>query len=509
MSQITAVAVPKWGLEMTEGTLVAWMKSIGDEIAVGDEVFEMESDKATNTWQAPEPGILRRTMMEPGEIRQVGALIGVIAAADVDDADIDAYIAEHASSAPAAPDPEPVAAAPAPVAVATSAPLGAPAAVPGGPVATGTSVPESLRSDADDKGVYASSRARRRAAELGVNLTLVTGTGRLDRVSVDDVHSAIVAAGGRVEAPVVARAAPGPRRSTADDSGVSATPVARRIAADLGVNLNDARPTGRHGRVMKVDVEAAHARMNGGVVATATGHTAMSAAPPPEVESVPMSGMRRTIASRLQASKQQAPHFRISVDVCMDPLLAMRSEINANEPGVKLSVNDLVIKAAAAALVRSPNVNAQYDAESGTIHRFRDADIAMAVTVDSGLITPIIRAANKKSLGEISADARDLITRAKAGTLSPSDYQGGSFTISNLGMYKIPRFDAIINPPQVAILGVGAAEPRPVVSDGEITIKTMATITIIGDHRVLDGEPAAQFVRLVQDLLEQPARLLA
>ncbi len=447
MTEITAVAVPKWGIEMKEGTLVEWLKGVGDQVAVGDEVFEMESDKATNVWEAPHAGVLRRLLAEPGETHPVGALIGIIADAGTDDAAIDEFIAEHATPAPAPPAPDSPRAAPA-------APAPAPPALAS--AGAGTIVPESLRGDADDSAVAATSRARRRAAELGVNLANVPGSGPGGRVSVDDIHRAIIAGGGKISLEAKA----GPPRTRARSGGPP-----------------------RSGEEVKA-----------------------TAAP---AEEVPLSAMRRTIGARLQASKQQSPHFRVSVDAILDPLLALRAEFNASGSGVKVSVNDLIIKAAATALTRSPMINVQFDEDAGVIRKHLDADIAVAVATGSGLITPIVTAANSKSVTAISTEVRDLAGRAQAGTLTPDEYQGGTFTVSNLGMYGVRSFDAIINPPQVSILAVGTAEARPIAQDGEVVIATVATLTLASDHRFVDGEPAARFMGLLKELLEQPSPLLA
>jgi pyruvate dehydrogenase E2 component (dihydrolipoamide acetyltransferase) len=219
--------------------------------------------------------------------------------------------------------------------------------------------------------------------------------------------------------------------------------------------------------------------------------------------------MRRTIAGRLQASKQTAPHFRVSLDVKLDTLLRLRKQINAANPAVNISVNDFVIKACASALVKSPAINVQYDEASQTIRSFKDADISVAVAIDDGLITPIVKTANSKTLSEISTDMRTLATKAKAATLKPEEFQGGSFSISNLGMFGVKQFDAIINPPQGAILAVGGGEPRAVVENGELAVATVMTLSLSSDHRVIDGADAAQFLQLLKQFIENPSLMLA
>jgi len=219
--------------------------------------------------------------------------------------------------------------------------------------------------------------------------------------------------------------------------------------------------------------------------------------------------MRRTIAGRLQASKQTAPHFRVSLDVKLDTLLSPRKQINAANPAVNISVNDFVIKACASALVKSPAINVQYDEASQTIRSFKNADISVAVAIDDGLITPIVKTANSKTLSEVSTDMRTLATKAKAGTLKPEEFQGGSFSISNLGMFGVKQFDAIINPPQGAILAVGGGEPRAVAENGELAVATVMTLSLSSDHRVIDGADAAQFLQLLKQFIENPSLMLA
>ncbi len=503
MSKITAVAVPKWGIEMSEGKLLTWLKAEGDSVSQGDEVFEMESSKAINVWEAPADGVLRRQLAEVDGTYPVGQLLGVIAPADVDDEEIDAFIAAQAPVEAEPVEAEAPAAAPAAAQASPAAPANSPA-----PAASGsTQIPDALKQGGDDSACHATPHARRFAQLNGINLNNVSGTGRNERISLQDVEAAITAAGGSVATTVPAQRSGGINRSTADDSDVKATPVARRLAAEMGINLHDCRASGNRGRVCKADVEAANVLLNGAMPSAAA--IASGAADAPEVAEEPMSGMRRTIGARLQSSKQNSPHFRTVVDCSIDNLLALRKQINSADPGVNLSVNDFVVKAVAMTLVKVPALNIQYDEASGTIRRFRDADISVAVALEEGLITPIVKAANVKSLSTISGDVRELVTKAKAGTLAPDEYQGGTFSISNLGMYGIKHFDAIINPPQAAILAVGAGEQRPVVENGELSVATVMTLTLSSDHRLIDGAPAAQFMSQLKRYIEQPSLMLA
>ncbi len=216
--------------------------------------------------------------------------------------------------------------------------------------------------------------------------------------------------------------------------------------------------------------------------------------------------MRRTIANRLQQSKQTAPHYRVHIDAELDSLLDARRRINDANTEARVSVNDFIVKACACALMRVPALNVQFDGE--TVRQFADADIAVAVALEEGLITPIIKAANTKGLIAISNEMRDLATRAKLGTLKADEFQGGTFSVSNLGMYGIKQFDAVINPPQGAILAIGASEVRPVIRDGEVASATTVTLSLSSDHRIIDGAVAARFLSVLRGYLEQPATML-
>ena len=353
----------------------------------------------------------------------------------------------------------------------------------------------------DDSDVAASPVARRLSKQYGVNLNNITGTGRHNRVSKLDLENAVKTAGGSV-----LNSSNKPSSSThfGDDSQVKATPVARRLASSLGINLLECRVSGDRGRVCKADVEAVAALKNRG-----------SAAPPTPIntsivenafEQQAMTGMRKTIAARLQSSKQTAPHFRVQIDAQIDQLLAIRQQLNSANSNAKISVNDFIIKACASALIKVPAINVQFDGEE--IKFFKDASISVAVAIDDGLITPIVEKANQKGLISITNEVRDIATRAKLNRLRPEEFQGGSFCISNLGMYGIKQFDAIINPPQGAILAVGAGEQRPVVNNGQLEIATVISLTLSSDHRIIDGAVAAQFMSALKGYLEQPATML-
>ena len=305
--------------------------------------------------------------------------------------------------------------------------------------------------------------------------------------------------------PVQPAVAPVP---TARSDRVFASPLARRIAADAGLELARLSGTGPHGRIIRADVEEALASgASGAAVQPAAMSRTASAAVSAEERFVPHNAMRRVIADRLQQSKQTAPHFYLSVDCDIDNLLAARKALNeAAEASVKISVNDMVVKATAAALMAEPDVNGYFEAEG--CRYFSTADICVAVAVDGGLVTPVIHDVQNLGLADISRKTTDLASRARAGTLDPSEYAGGSFTISNLGMFGIREFAAVINPPQSAILAVGAGEQRPVVKNGELAVATVMTVTLSADHRIVDGALGAKWLQAFKRAIEQPVTML-
>jgi pyruvate dehydrogenase E2 component (dihydrolipoamide acetyltransferase) len=281
--------------------------------------------------------------------------------------------------------------------------------------------------------------------------------------------------------------------------GVETTPYARRLAGELGISLSALRGSGPNGRIVAKDVEAQ--RGKGAQSQIKSLYEAGT------YEEQPIDGMRRAIARRLTESKQTIPHFYLSLDCELDALLEMRTKLNAREGAdYKLSVNDFVIKATALGLRKVPGCNASWGGDR--IFQYKDIDISVAVAIEGGLITPIIRRADQKGLSTISAEMKDLARRAKDGKLKPEEFQGGGFSISNLGMYGIKEFQAVINPPQSCILAVGAGEQRPVVKGGEIKVATVMTCTLSVDHRAVDGALGAQFLAEFKKLIEDPLALL-
>ena len=291
---------------------------------------------------------------------------------------------------------------------------------------------------------------------------------------------------------------------TASATRVFASPLARRIAAQNDLPLDGITGTGPNGRIIKFDIETA---LSQGVATPSQASGASHPVTSVEDRFVPHSAMRRTIAQRLTQSKQTAPHFYLTIDCEIDGLLAARKAMNAAAgEGVKISVNDMIVRAAAAALMKVPDVNGSFE-EDGCRY-FANADICIAVALDGGLVTPVIPAVQNKGLAEISQISKTLATQARDGTLAPSAYAGGTFTISNLGMFGIKEFAAVINPPQGAILAVGAGEQRPVVKDGELAVATVMSVTLSADHRVVDGALGAQWLQVFKELIENPVLML-
>ncbi len=282
-----------------------------------------------------------------------------------------------------------------------------------------------------------------------------------------------------------------------------ASPLARRIAAQNDLDIGRLTGSGPHGRIIRADVEDALASGKG----AADSQTSAGASGAAGERFVPHSAMRRTIAQRLQESKQQAPHFYLTVECCIDQLLASRKALNESAPdGIKISVNDMIIRAAGMALKAVPEVNGWFEEEG--CRYFDRADISMAVAIEGGLVTPIIRAVESLGLAELSQITKSLAEKARDGKLAPQDYTGGGFTISNLGMFGVQEFAAVINPPQAAILAVGAGEEKPVVRAGQIEIATMIKVTLSADHRIVDGALGARWLQSFKGFVENPVTML-
>ncbi|HEY5717568.1 MAG TPA: pyruvate dehydrogenase complex dihydrolipoamide acetyltransferase [Motiliproteus sp.] len=312
---------------------------------------------------------------------------------------------------------------------------------------------------------------------------------------------------------VVSQAAANTDVPLGESARIFASPLARRIADQQGVDLNTLSGRGPNGRILKADVEAARSTAPAVVPANAPAVAAVaapSAASSASHEVIPHSSMRKVIAARLLESKQTVPHFYLEVSCEIDRLMALRAELNAEAPegadSYKLTVNDFVIKAAALAMRDVPEVNASWS--DSAVLRYQDVDISVAVSTDEGLITPIVRRADTKGLATLSNQVKELAGRARDGRLKPDEYKGGGFSISNLGMYGVSSFSAIINPPQACILAVGAAEQRPVVRDGALAIATLVNCTLSVDHRVVDGAVGARYLQALKYYLEHPTHLM-
>ena len=299
-----------------------------------------------------------------------------------------------------------------------------------------------------------------------------------------------------------------------DGTRVFISPLARRMAAQSGVDITKLTGSGPHGRIVKADIESALARPTASPIAAPPTPT-RAPTPAPAIAAphrkLPLSSMRKVIARRLSESKREIPHFYVSMDIELDAMLKLREDLNARSPkdgpgAFKLSVNDLIIKAAGVTLRRVPKVNASYTEDDLIL--YDDVDISVAVAIPDGLITPIIRKADQKGLAAISNEMKDLGARAKAGKLKPEEFQGGGFSISNMGMYGVSEFSAVINPPQAAILAVAAGRQRPVVKAGALAIATVMTCTLSVDHRVVDGALAAEWLAAFRDIVQDPMSLM-
>jgi pyruvate dehydrogenase E2 component (dihydrolipoamide acetyltransferase) len=477
MSSIKYLEIPKWGLSMEEGTITEWFVSEGERFSEGQELVEIETSKISNLLEAPFSGVLRRILAKPGDTLSVQAPIAICAELEVSDEELDSFIAksfEGATSGSSVSDEE--------VQSATMEESSEKNEPPQPKVVSALEDPTPIVAEFKNAEVSVTPRALQLAIENSVDLTKISGSGRNDRISVEDIRKAI---------PRLAELATNSKQPRALSQGkMVITPAADRLAKLKGLDIALCEPKDPSGRITTSDVEAA-----------------IVARDQPQ-QSLSLSGMRKTIGLRLQASKREAPHFRIQVDCRVNDLMAMREKINHEFPSVKVSLNDLIVKACASALVQNPVINSQFDGQS--ITRFSSVDISIAVAIEDGLITPIIKNASQKGLKQISAESRLLIDKAKTGNLAAEEFQGGSFTISNLGMFGITRFDAIINPPQVSILAVGGIEKRLVMTNSSsVSEAPFMCLTLSSDHRVVDGTDAAKFMADLKRIIENPALLVA
>ncbi|GAB4471350.1 MAG: dihydrolipoamide acetyltransferase [Anaerolineae bacterium] len=458
-----AVIMPKFGFTQEESTIVAWLKQEGDFVERGDPIAEVTTDKINMEIEAPETGYLRGIRFQAGEEVPVTEVI--------------AYILQEGESIP----------------------TGEPAPAEEAPAAAAPAPAEAVPSPAGGQVIAAVTPVARRMAEAeGIDLTQVEGTGPGGKITREDVEAYLAGRGAEPATP----------------GAVRATPAARRVAREHDLDLAAIPGSGPRGRVQEADALAAAQAAAAPAPLPAPAPAAVTAprpapAAPGEPVVIPMEGMRRTIAERLQASYQEAPHVTFTLDIDMTAAIALREAANKRlaEGQPRVSMTAVLIKACAWALRQHPTVNAYLIKDQ--IMLMPDVNVGMAVALDAGLIVPVIRSADRKGLLEIGAEVADLTARAREGRLHPTDVMDGTFTVSNLGMYGIDRFTAIINPPQVAILAVGRTAKRFVPDENDQPVaRPMMTVTLVVDHRVIDGAVAAQFVSTLRDALEDPSTLL-
>lgn len=444
------ILMPALSPTMAEGNLVKWHKSQGDKVQPGDLLAEIETDKATMEVEAVDEGILSRILVPAGtENVAVNALIGVLLDEGDDESAVDAFVKAYGDGASSKSAQE------APQAQAQSVAPVQPAAIEVAPVSAATT-----------------------SASTNVHVS--------------------------------------PAAAAVHQGRIVASPLARRLADSKNINLATLKGSGPRGRIIKADVE--NARQQGAGTSspgflsktrTPSGPVVASDGLFPAYEEIKLTNMRKVIARRLQESKQTVPHFYLTISCEIDDLLKARMQLNGSlDKGSKVSVNDFIIRAAALALRDVPDANASF--ADGFVKRFLSSDVSVAVAIEGGLVTPIIRNAESKSLHQISIEAKQLIAKARAGKLAPEEFQGGTFSISNLGMYGINSFLAVVNPPQGCILAIGAGVQKPVVKEnGTIAVATVMECSLSADHRVVDGAVAAEFLQAFKMYITQPIKLFA
>ena len=466
----TTIVMPKMGYDMREGTVVRWYKQEGEEVSRGEVIADIETDKATVEFEAYTGGVLQRLVAQEGVPVAVGDAIAVIA--------------EPGES------------------VQMSAPESATAVndSPASEVATEVTPAPQVHREPSDGEVRASPIARRLARERGINLSMVTGTGP----------------GGRIVEKDILEYSPTVSSDTTTETAtgwVKASPLARRRAREKGLDLAQIPGSGPGGRIVEADVlgYTAPAPSVAEIPATPEVSPGEGLAEPvaekQEGQRVELSRMRQAIARVTVDSKQQAPHFYVTADIDMERAMALRQEVNDALPAEsRVSVNDLVIRACAKALQRHPKFNAFY--REDYLQFNESINIGIAISLEAGLIVPGIGDCGNKSLAEIAAASKDLIARANSGSLRNEEYSGTTFSISNLGMFDVDSFAAIIFPPHAAVLAVGTVKEQPVVREGQLAVGRVMKATLSTDHRVADGAEAAQFLVEVKNLLEKPVSLL-
>jgi pyruvate dehydrogenase E2 component (dihydrolipoamide acetyltransferase) len=448
------IQMPKLSDTMTEGTLVAWKKKKGDRVSAGEVIAEIETDKATMEWESPEDGTLTEIFVQEGGKVNVGDKI--------------AFIGGEGEEAPKEEAPE--------------------------------QKEEKQPKPADQK-------KEKSQAETEKPVPAQTKEKEAAPPQQKDVGAAVSAARSEGKQQETR-----PKEEKSEEARVKASPVARRVAAELGVDLASVKGTGPDGRVTETDVRGAAKSVVAGADRGRAKPESKSepSIKPGESARIQLSGMRRIIAQRLVESLGPVPHFYLTIDVNAGPLMEAREELKSAGEGAdaaKITVNDFVLKAAVQAAVKVPRANTSFDGD--TIVQYADVDLGIAVAIDEGLLTPIIRAAQNKSLREISEAAKDLAHRARNKRMKPEEFQGGTFTVSNLGGMGIDSFSAVINPPQGFILAVGKITKVPIIDDcDQIVVGHRMSLTMSCDHRVIDGALGAEYLKELRHLLENPALLM-
>ena len=444
------IQMPKLSDTMTEGTLIAWKKKKGDQVSAGEVLAEIETDKATMEWESSEDGTLTEIYVQEGGKVNVGDKI--------------AFVRGQGEEAPKQETPE-----------------------------------QKKKSEAAEEKKPQAETEKPTPAEAAEKETAPP-----QQQGVEAAESAA-----RTE---TTQQKPQAREQKPEEPRAKASPVARRIAAELGVDLSTVKGTGPDGRITETDVRAAAKTVTAGASGGATKPQAQApiAVKPGESARIQLSGMRKIIAQRLVESLGPVPHFYLTIDINAGPLMEAREELKSAGEGAdaaKITVNDFVLKAAVMAAAKVPRVNASFDNDA--IVQYADVDLGVAVAIEDGLLTPVIRAAQDKSLREISALAKDLAHRARNKRMKPEEFQGGTFTVSNLGGMGIDSFSAVINPPQGFILAVGKVTKSPVVDDcDQMMVGHRMSITMSCDHRVIDGALGAEYLKELRHLLENPALLM-
>lgn len=433
----TKVIMPKLSPTMEEGQISRWLKKEGDKVSMGEPLAEIDTDKATMEMQALANGVLRKILINEGQAAPLGQLIAVIGEPNED-------IASLLSEAPAAPEKK-----------------------------------EGQKQQQEQEKAPAPQPQAKAAAASAAQPSSVDNGGR-------------------------------PQAVRSDSGRMIVSPLAARMAAEAGIDLRSLQGSGPGGRIIKRDIEAALTQPKSAPApqqfprAVEPGQIRQLGASPYHDE--PASEIRKVIAKRLVTSLGPIPHFFLTTEIEMDRAAEMRKGINALDPELKISVNDIIIKVAAAALIQHPAVNASF--QEKIVRYYEHADIGVAVAIEDGLITPVVRAADQKSLSEIAAEVRELAERARSRRLKPEEYTGATFSVSNLGMFGIDEFTAVINPPEGAILAIGAMTAKPVVRDNEIVVRQIMRVTMSCDHRVIDGATGAKFLQTFKKILENPLYLV-